>query len=133
MIATEAILVIAFCLAVVAVIGIRIALSLADIEKSLNRVAAALENGISEDRLSMPPALKAGAGAMGQDASGLSQANTAQPPSDQELAAAIAAAARYRRAATPSMHVSTRPHAAQAPSTSMDDGNGIVDAAAERI
>jgi hypothetical protein len=128
MIATEAILVIAFCLAVVAVIGIRIALSLADIEKSLDRVARALEGRASDH---------APNGAVGRAATAGDEAASGQArpiaPGDSELAAAIAVAARYRKAAPAESPAAKGP--AQAPRTSIetaDDGNGIVDAAAER-
>jgi len=134
MIATEAILVIAFCLAVVAVIGIRIALSLADIEKSLDRVARALE-GRTADHASA-----AGAGrsaAAGDDTSGAHVRPIA--PDDAELAAAIAVAARYRKApAAASADAKGGGAAARASIEAADDGNGIadadgiVDAAAER-
>lgn len=125
MIATEAILVIALCLAVVAVIGIRIALSLADIEKSLDRVAAALE-GRQEAHASL-------AAMGGSEAAG----NEARPtaPNDSEIAAAIAAAARYRKAPPTA---APRDAGERASTERIDDGNGIldadgiVDAAAER-
>ena len=132
MIATEAILVIAFCLAVVAVIGIRIALSLADIEKSLDRVARALEGRAADHASTVAAGRAAGDGAPG---------GRARPaaPDDSELAAAIAVAARYRKAppaASPAAGGTAQ--AARASIETADDGNGIldadgiVDAAAER-
>lgn len=123
MIATEAILVIAFCLAVVAVIGIRIALSLADIEKSLDRVARALEGRAAENG---PQAVTGRTEAAG----GLARPT---PPDDSELAAAIAAAARFRKAMpAESPAAKGAAQAARASIETADDGNGIVDAAAER-
>lgn len=127
MIATEAILVIAFCLAVVAVIGVRIALSLADIEKSLDRVAKALE-GQAADHAPLTAAGRAEAADNGQRPAS---------PNDSEIAAAIAAAARYRKA-TPAAATASRDAGTRATTGAMDDGNGIldadgiVDAAAER-
>jgi len=126
MIATEAILVIAFCLAVVAVIGIRIALSLADIEKSLDRVAKALEGRAADHA---PLSIAGRPGAAGTEARSIA-------PDDSEIAAAIAAAARFRK--TPTAAASAKGAAAPASTQAMDDGNGIpdadgiVDAAAER-
>jgi hypothetical protein len=120
MIATEAILVIAFCLAVVAVIGIRIALSLADIEKSLDRVATALEGRAADHA---PLGSAGGPGLAGAAAMSTS-------PNDSELAAAIAAAARYRKAPPAAAPANNGP--VRASTTAVDDGNGIVDAAAER-
>lgn len=82
MIATDALLVIAFCLAVIAAIGVRIALTLTDIGSSLDRIASA-----SEQR------------PLGQSAS---TTTALAPPSPEgavaeetEIAAVIAAAARY--------------------------------------
>ena len=130
MIATEAILVIAFCLAVIAAIGIRVAMSLADIEKSLDRVANSLETG----GFAGPQAL---AGAAGK-ASTSPQGTGLSAPDDAEIAAAIAAAARFRKAspAAPGTEASgpaarVLPRAAT-PMARADDGNGIVDATAER-
>jgi len=128
MIATEAILVIAFCLAVVAVIGIRIALSLADIEKSLDRVARALEGRASDhaSNVAAGRAVTAGDEAAGGQVRPIA-------PGDSELAAAIAVAARFRKAAPAGSPAPKGPaQAARASIETADDGNGIVDAAAER-
>ncbi len=78
MIATDALIIIALCLAVLAAIGVRNALSLRDIGLGLEKVAAALEATTRADLPSSsapPPAGPAG-------------------PEEAEIAAAIAAAAK---------------------------------------
>jgi hypothetical protein len=85
MIATDALLVIAFCLAVIAAIGVRIALTLTDIGSALDRIAAASEQR-SLARLEPSAAVPTPA----QSEEGL--------PNETEIAAVIAAAARYTAA-----------------------------------
>ncbi len=83
---TSEALVIAIFLGVLAAVGVRVALSLHDIEKSVDRVAAALE------RL---------AGRGSSKGRGEARSSSAEPsenePSEAEIAAAIAAAARFGR------------------------------------
>jgi hypothetical protein len=86
MITTDAILVIAACLAIIAAIGVRIALSLRDIEKSLDRVADALELTAQ------------GGGQLGRHRGAAhrpGQPASEAAPTEAEIAAAIAAAARF--------------------------------------
>lgn len=77
MIATDALIIIALCLAVLAAIGVRNALSLRDIGLSLEKVAAALESSRSNPASSAAPPSPGPAG-----------------PEEAEIAAAIAAAAK---------------------------------------
>jgi hypothetical protein len=89
MIANDALIGIAICLVIIAAIGVRLALSLRDIETSLDRVAAALEAAAARAAPGPGPAAAA-APAPGPGQAGLQ-------PSEAEIAAAIAAAARFAR------------------------------------
>jgi hypothetical protein len=96
MIATEAILVIALCLAVVAAVGVRVALSLKDIGISLDRIADALEGGAQAKACGSPRIPNA---AGGQDAAafaaGKAEGEGGAFATESEIAAVIATAARY--------------------------------------
>ena len=82
MIATDALIFIALCLAVLAAIGVRNALSLKDIGLGLDRVASALE------------ASTRGVGSHQGPSSAMAQVPGSPGPDEAEIAAAIATAAR---------------------------------------
>ncbi len=91
--ATEALIAIAVCLAALVAVGVRIALNLKDISESLER----LTNRFAPE--GSPPFAPAGPGS-GRDAKAAPEGTRpepALPPEDAEIAAAIAAAARFVR------------------------------------
>jgi hypothetical protein len=87
MIATQAILVIAACLVAAAAIGVRLALSLRDIDASLERIARALENRGEAGR-------RGSGGAPGNSEGRPRDGAVECLPTEAEIAAAIAAASR---------------------------------------